>query len=474
MSETETIRPETNAARPSGRGLYHAFLALVLLAPLPLGSNRPGPAALLAVITGLLLVCWAVRVWRRPETAAALPRALAAGFVLYGLVCFWVLLQYLPVWPAPLAHPLWAEASAILGRELPGRLTVNPEATLAGLMRLLTYGAACWLAIQLFRRRDGSARRAVRLIAYGAGIYALYGIAVYLAGNDWLLWYRKWAYTESLTSTFVNRNSFATFAGLGLLCALSELIEATRWIGQTKQPLRRRTALFIEQMLTRHWPLAASTLALAIALMLTGSRAGIVATFAGTGLLCVMQLRLYTNGWRSLAIAAGFAAVLAAGLLGIAGELFSERMTRADAAIEENIRSDVFVMVNDAIKTSPWTGIGLGTFQDVFPAYRTGDLSSRGLWDKAHNTYLENALELGIPAALALHLAIGLGLLAAAGNLRSRGDRRRLAILGLSATLLVGLHAMVDFSLQMPAIALLYAALLGLSAASPVRGPARG
>ena len=187
-----------------------------------------------------------------------------------------------------------------------------------------------------------------------------------------------------------------------------------------------------------------------------------------------MQLRLYTNGWRSLAIAAGFAAVLAAGLLGIAGELFSERMTRADAAIEENIRSDVFVMVNDAIKTSPWTGIGLGTFQDVFPAYRTGDLSSRGLWDKAHNTYLENALELGIPAALALHLAIGLGLLAAAGNLRSRGDRRRLAILGLSATLLVGLHAMVDFSLQMPAIALLYAALLGLSAASPVRGPARG
>ncbi|WP_169776431.1 O-antigen ligase, partial [Escherichia coli] len=75
--------------------------------------------------------------------------------------------------------------------------------------------------------------------------------------------------------------------------------------------------------------------------------------------------------------------------------------------------SDVFVMVVDAIKTSPWTGIGLGTFQDVFPAYRTGDLTSRGLWDKAHNSYLENALELGIPAMLALHLAIGLCILAA-------------------------------------------------------------
>jgi O-antigen ligase len=473
MSEAETIRPETNAARPSRRGLYHAFLALLLLAPLPLGANRPGPAALLAVAAGLLLLWWAVRAWARPETAAALSRAPAAGFALYGLVCLWVLLQYLPVWPAPLAHPLWAEASQILGRELPGRLTVNPEATLAGLMRLLTYGAACWLAIQLFRRRDGSARRAVRLIAYGAGLYALYGIAVYLAGNDWILWYRKWAYTESLTSTFVNRNSFATFAGLGLLCALSELIEATRWIGQTKQPLRRRAALFIEQMLTRHWALAASAAALAIALMLTGSRAGIVASFAGAGLLCAMQLRLYAKGWRSLAIAAGFAAVLAAGLLGIAGDLFSERMTRSDAALEDNMRSDVFVMVSDAIKASPWTGVGLGSFPDIFPAYRTGDLSSRGLWDKAHNSYLENALELGIPAALALHLAIAFGLVAAMGNLRSRGDRRRFAILGLSASLLVGLHALVDFSLQMPAIALLYAALLGLAAASPGRATAR-
>lgn len=473
MPEAETIRPETNERSASRGGLYYVFLALLLLAPLPLGSNRPGPAAFLAVAAGLLLVWWAVRVWARPETVAALSRALIAGFALYGLICLWVLLQYLPVWPPSLAHPLWAEASQILGQELPGRLTVNPEATLAGLMRLLTYGAACWLAIQLFRRRDGSARLAVRLIAYGAGAYALYGLAVFLSGNDWLLWYRKWAYMESITSTFVNRNSFATFAGLGLLCALSELIEATHWIGKTKQPLRRRAVLFIEQILTRHWALAASTVAIAVALMLTGSRAGIVASFAGAALLCTMQLRLYAKGWRSVAIAFGFAVVLAMGLLGIAGELFSERITRANTAFEENLRSDVFVMVVDAIKTSPWTGIGLGTFQDVFPAYRTGDLSSRGLWDKAHNSYLENALELGIPAMLALHLAIGLGLLAAMGNLRSRGDRRRFAILGLSASLLVGLHALVDFSLQMPAIALLYAALLGLSAASPGRGPAR-
>ncbi len=42
--------------------LFRALIALVALAPLPLGSNRPLPAAMIALAAGLLLLFWAVGV----------------------------------------------------------------------------------------------------------------------------------------------------------------------------------------------------------------------------------------------------------------------------------------------------------------------------------------------------------------------------------------------------------------------------
>src|SRR5581483_12337624 len=47
----------------------------------------------------------------------------------------------------------------------------------------------------------------------------------------------------------------------------------------------------------------------------------------------------------------------------------------------------------------PWLGSGLGTFAIEFPAYRSNDVSMRGIWDLAHSTPLELAADLGIPLA---------------------------------------------------------------------------
>src|SRR3546814_11157915 len=117
--------------------------------------------------------------------------------------------------PGPLANPFWRLLDDI---GLPARdsISIAPAATLAALMRLLCYGAVFFLFLQV--ERDG--RRAHRCFAWIAGIsaaYSTYGLVVEFGDFGKILWFDKWAYRDSLTSTFVNRKSFDTFAGIGML-----------------------------------------------------------------------------------------------------------------------------------------------------------------------------------------------------------------------------------------------------------------
>ena len=86
-------------------------------------------------------------------------------------------------------------------------------------------------------------------------------------------------------------------------------------------------------------------------------------------------------------------------------------------------------------------------------------------YDRAHNTWLENLFELGVPAAMALFLAIGgLVVICLQGVRRRRRDWAFPAV-GVAASVLVGVHAMLDFSLQLPAVAILYACIMGVACA---------
>ena len=104
---------------------------------------------------------------------------------------------------------------------------------------------------------------------------------------------------------------------------------------------------------------------------------------------------------------------------------------------------------------------GFDEIADWFETLAKAEKSHAGRFTKAHNTYLENALELGVPAAAALVLSVAL---LARQCLRALRRRRGVFVYGWMAccgTVLVGCHSTVDFSLQIPAVAVLYAAILG-------------
>jgi O-antigen ligase len=153
-----------------------------------------------------------------------------------------------------------------------------------------------------------------------------------------------------------------------------------------------------------------------------------------------------------------------AGVLLIVGlfALFAGRsLHRMEAQSAADARWCSFASTIEAIEDHPWLGTGFAAFQDVFPTYRKAECAGiHGVWDRAHNFFLEGYLGLGLPFAIAL--CAGYGALVGVG-LRGLRRRRRLRFapaMGLASLLLASLHAIVDFSPQIPGFAVYFAAVM--------------
>ena len=466
-SEAGIARPSQSATTPratkqSDRWLFVALLIIVALAPLPLGSNRPLPMAVLAGCTGALLLAWTAFLLTGKTRLHRASGILKWPAILFIAVCLWIIVQWSPWIPAQFADPVWQNAESLLGQSLRARISVNPDATLTGLMHLITYGSLFWLTFQLTQTSE-RAWVAIRALVLIGSAYALYGIIVFAIGNNWVLIYPKWAYPESLTSTFVNRNSYATFAGLAFLCAVTLLLNHLTPFFALNLPLRFKTTLIIEEIVAKAAWKTLVALAIALSLVLTGSRAGTFSTLVGFAAIITLYFASRKTSRKQKLYFTIFGVVLASVIFLASGNLISKRLTVDHVEANIETRNSVYASTWNAILTSPWKGTGLGTFADVFPAYRDPNNYAAFYWDKAHNTYLENALELGLPAAIALDLVVLLiGFYALRGAL-TRKREKMIPALGLGATLLVSTHSFVDFSLQIPAVTIFYACIAGLA-----------
>jgi O-antigen ligase len=323
---------------------------------------------------------------------------------------------------------------------------------------------AAWRAA----REGQSARLLLQAIGWIGAIYAVYGIIVYSIGNGTILWLHKWAYREDLTGTFVNRNSFATFLGLTLVCNLAAFSEL---FARRIDTSSRRTKILsaFESIFSQGLWIALRIIVIGGALLLTHSRGGAISTLIALTVVSLLISRApsFRGAWRTPLVVATILVVCLVGVAGGAGLLARFETT----AIAADGRATVYVETMQAIKEHPIFGTGLGTFQFVYPTYQTPDITA--FYDLAHDDYLENTLDLGIPAALLFFASLAL---LAVQCMKGVFGRRRDAIypgIALAATLLVGAHAVVDFSLQIPAVAAIYAAILGVGVAQSVSTTSR-
>lgn len=439
------------------RGAFAGFVLLLALCPLWFGSNRLPAWGLNATWVGLLVACYEIglRLQGRPHPLpVARLRVPAAAFA---ATLLWILAQFRSFASDSLG--LWATARDILGRPVAGTLSISPDLTGLATIRMVTVAGVFWLAVQL-GRSERNVQLLLRVLAVIGTAYSLYAIVSLALTPQLILWFPKEAYQGFATSTFVNRNSFAAYAGITLLATFALLIaRLERQVGW-EAGWRHRIAAMVDSLGGWAGFAIAGIVVIAMALMLTSSRAGIVSTLVGVtcfaALLSIRRSRRKTGG---LAIV-GAAVLLVAVVMMAYGDLVAGRVEHAGNDLERRI--DVYRLVAVSILDNPVFGAGYGTFADAFPMFRDSTVAITWAWDKAHNSYLELAQGLGLPGA-ALYLSM---FAVIAGRCLTGAARRRrrayVPILAVSASVLVGLHALVDFSMQIQAVALTWAGVAGL------------
>src|SRR5262249_22031209 len=95
------------------------------------------------------------------------------------------------------------------------------------------------------------------------------------------------------------------------------------------------------------------------------------------------------------------------------------------------------------------------------PMFRDQSVNTTVKWGQAHNTYLEVFQGLGLLFGSMLVASVGLLVWRCMKGAMTRQENEMIPCVAASAAFLLGVHALVDFSLQIQAVAITFMALLG-------------
>ena len=352
-----------------------------------------------------------------------------------------------------------------LDKPVDGSISVNRELTSLALLRLITAASVFWIAMQLCR----DASRASFLlwsIAAIACAYAAYGLFAFWLTPGRVLWFEETMYKRGIvTSTFISPDCFAGYAGTGFVVICGLILSFYRHeFTEVGGSIRFRIATFIEVTGQKGVALLGCAFVILVALLLTGSRGGIGATAFGLFVLGALTLRLrnqQTAEQREAIIAVG--ALLVAATFLVFGDVIVGKITQQ--GLGDAGRMPVYIITMRSILAAPLLGYGYGTFADVFPMFRDQSVSTWGQWTQAHNTYLEVFQGLGLFFGSMLIASVVVLVLRCVKGATTRQMNETVPCVVASVAFLLGVHSLIDFSLQMQAIAITFMALLGAGVA---------
>jgi O-antigen ligase len=441
------------------RALTWGLAAGLAWAPFWYGSNDLLAWGVNAILfPGLALayeVSILVRGGRHPIGARNI--GLPAG--LFAAALLWAWLQTVAGVPSTLSHPIWSMAAAALGKPVAGSISVNRDFTALALIELVTAASVFWLALQLCRdaARAMFLLRAIAVIVSAYAAWGLMALAIHAGRMPWLESSPGIGY---VSSTFINRNSFATYAGMGLVVASALVLQLYRHrVTSGYAPWRLRLADFIEATGEQGSVLLGCAFVILVALLLSVSRGGIIATGLGLFVLAASTFKRRRRRAGEFLETIVFGTVLVAAVFLVFGDAFVGRL--GERGLADTNRIAVNALSLRSIKDAPLTGYGLGTFTDIFPLYRDRSISVFGVWEQAHDSYVEIFQGLGLVFGSMLLASVLILVIRCARGMVTRQEHVTFPRVAVACTCLVGVHALVDFSLQIEAVALTFAALLG-------------
>jgi O-antigen ligase len=203
------------------------------------------------------------------------------------------------------------------------------------------------------------------------------------------------------------------------------------------------------------------------------SRGGLLSVALTVAVMALLLFLVARPRLPTVAAVIGATCLAGWGFVAISGGGTLDRIGQIDANydLDEAGRLTYWQVSLAMVAERPWQGFGYGNFEEAFAQHRDERFIDRV--DMAHNTYIEHLVELGISATLLLYLGPLVLFLYCVRGLFVRRRNQVFPLAATGATVLVGLHALVDFSLQIPAIAVTYATLLGIGVAQATPSPTR-
>lgn len=438
---------------------------MLVFAPL-FRSGQP-PLALLTLQLLAVAVLTLV-LWRPPPALVSRAEGLALALLLV------LPLLYLIPLPETLAVLLpgratYAEARSLLADAPPAgwpALSLVPLRTEAALLFVLI-PIAVFLGVRALG--PGRALPLVLLLLGIAAFQALIGLLQYGSGkgSPELLGI-SFADVRAALGTYTNQNHLAGLLNMVLPIALGLLVFSVgRGRDDERPSWRGRVAFFASLRGHKALMVGAIALLLLLGLIFTRSRAGIALAMLGVLVATVAFARriggsnVYGPTGTVVAFALGIG--IAIGMVPVL-DRFSVEGAIADA------RWGIFSATLAGIGTFLPLGSGPGNYPAVFPAFQPAEL---GRWfiNHAHNDYLEWLFEGGMLAGALIVLVLVLYLRQWARVLRGDAwSRFRFVQVGAGlGMLLLALHSLVDYNLQIAANVVYFAFLAGLFFTDPAQ-----
>ena len=457
----DDVRKERHKPGLSGR-IAAAILYTALAAPPFLfGSRDPLTLAAWCALLGAGLIFAPTRRLQKEHLW------LLAGIALL-ILCFgFVLHEQLSdhPWIAPF-NPIWQQSSEALGTQLAPSVSIVKGEPFFALGHPLANILALALGV-IVGVDSGRARRGVRVMAWAGVAYAIYGIVAFAFDPNEILWREKTAYMGSLTATFINRNTAATYFGSCAAVWFVLLMAAIRkklprgpieWKSLYRHVLQEARGDILVRFVLLFICLSA--------MFMTASRGGVLISLG----IIIMSFMIYFGRdfprRREIVIALLICAAISLVLLQVLASNVSSRIDLQ--GLSDAGRLSTWHSTLRIIADNPWFGTGMGTFAEAYPAYRSDDISMQGRWGIGHSTPLELASDMGIPIAgiVALSWLIALVILGRA----CRGSRQNLMVplSALAVSLIALLHSSIDFSLQIAGYSIVAFAVLGLGLSQAV------
>jgi tetratricopeptide (TPR) repeat protein len=336
---------------------------------------------------------------------------------------------------APANADVWARALLPFGEPGPrwASLSLDPGASLVEALKWFDYACVFVAAAVLSSRRTASWGIFVVFVAAIAAALVTIGHGLSGATKVFGLYEPRFAVAPWHVGPLLNPNNLAGYLNLGAMCGLGLLLMRT--------PLARR------------WVIGLGVATIVGVAVTCASRGGFLALPIGI-LLLAGALRFRHSGTVSkdavrwlMAVAVGGGALLAV--------LGGTRDTWAELYDKNLSKIAMIVWAKPMIGEHPIFGIGRGAFESVFPQYRTE--AGNIVFTHAENFPAQWIAEWGLPVGLA-----ALVLFAWMFRPRNVGVTRSAVVAGASlGVFIVLVHNMVDLALEVPAVCIAIAMVMG-------------